>query len=94
MTDNRSKASKPPRIKLSVLWVGILQAIAAAGAWAFVSGGQILRGFALGSAVLGMLAALLISLEACLTAMIIFEPFRGLLRRMQYLIVPYSQSKS
>src|SRR5207248_1100693 len=61
-----------------------------AGAWAAASGGQILRGFALSSVLLSILLPLLISLEAGLLAMVIFEPFRGLLRRIQYLIVPYS----
>ena len=52
-----------------------------------------LRGFALGSALLGLVMPLLASLEAGLLAMVIFEPFRGLLRRMQYLAVPYSTSE-
>lgn len=42
---------------------------------------------------MGMLVPLAVSLEAGLTAMILFEPFRGILRRLQYLIVPYSQSE-
>ena len=37
-----------------------------------------------------MLLPLLVSLEAGLLAMVVFEPFRGLLRRLQYLMVPYS----
>lgn len=89
----RVKSVAHPRIKSSFLWFAGLQGYAAAGAWAIVSGGQALRGFALSSVTLAMLVPLLISLEACLTAMIIFEPFRGLLRRLQYLIVPYSQNE-
>lgn len=65
----------------------------ALGVWAAASGGQIFRAFALGSVTLSMLTALVVSFEAGLTAMILFEPFRGLLRRVQYLIVPYSQSE-
>ncbi len=52
-----------------------------------------LRGFALGSITTAMLVPLLISLEAGLMAMILFEPFRGVIRRLQYLIVPYSDSE-
>lgn len=90
---NRVKISRPARIKASFLLIAGLQAMAAATAWAINSGGQILRGFALGSITLAMLVPLLISFEAGLTTMIVFEPFRGLLRRMQYLIVPYSTSE-
>jgi hypothetical protein len=85
------KTLKSARIKASFLWFAVLQAITAAAAWAITSGGQILRGFLLGSITLTMLVQLLlVSFEAGLTAMIIFEPFRAILRRMQYLIVPYS----
>ena len=67
--------------------------MAAGAAWAAASGGQVLRAFALSSVMLGIVLPLLASLEAGLIAMIIFEPFRGLLRRMQYLAVPYSASE-
>jgi hypothetical protein len=40
-----------------------------------------------------MVLPLLVSLEAGLMAMILFEPFRGLLRRAQYLVVPYSDTE-
>jgi hypothetical protein len=70
-----------------------VQAITALGVWAAASGGQIFRAFALGSVTLSMITALVVSFEAGLTAMILFEPFRGLLRRVQYLIVPYSNSE-
>lgn len=93
MMNTRTKSIAHPRLKSSFLWFAGLQGYAAAGAWAIVSGGQALRGFALSSVTLAMLVPLLISLEASLTAMIIFEPFRGLLRRLQYLIVPYSQNE-
>ncbi len=52
-----------------------------------------LRAFTLGSVALAMIIPLLINFQAGLMALIIFEPFRGLLRRMQYLIVPYSQNE-
>lgn len=69
------------------------QTIATITGWAIVSGGQIFRAFAVGMVTMGMLVPLAVSLEAGLTAMILFEPFRGILRRLQYLIVPYSQSE-
>lgn len=61
--------------------------------WAIVAGEQIFRAFSIGFVTLAMLIPLAASLEAGLTAMIIFEPFRGFLRRAQYLIVPYSQNE-
>lgn len=63
--------------------------MATASVWAAATGGQVLRAFALSSITIGILVPLLASLEAGLLAMVIFEPFRGLVRRMQYLIVPY-----
>jgi hypothetical protein len=61
-------------------------------AWAVSAGGQALRGLVLSG--LGWLLALplLVSLEAGLIAMMLFEPMRGFLRRAQYLFVPYSQT--
>ena len=81
------------RLRFSFLWIGALQAITVLGVWATAAGGEMLRMFALGTITLSMLTALMVSLEAALTAMILFEPFRGLLRRAQYLIVPYSESE-
>ena len=76
-----------------LLLIGITQIYAFFSAWAIFSGAQMMRAFALTSVALMMLVPLVISFQAGLTAMIIFEPFRGLLRRMQYLIVPYSQNE-
>jgi hypothetical protein len=67
--------------------------LAVAGSWAIVSGGNILRMFTLGSVTLALLIPLMVSLEAGLIGMVIFEPFRGFLRRAQYLIVPYSSNE-
>ena len=67
--------------------------MAAGAAWAAASGGQVLRAFALSSVTFGIVVPLLASLEAGLLAMVFFEPFRGLLRRLQYLAVPYSTSE-
>jgi len=89
-----SRLRKFHRVRLSpILGIAGLQGMTAFGVWATASGGEMLRLFALGSITLSMLAALAVSLEAALTAMILFEPFRGLLRRAQYLIVPYSESE-
>ncbi|CAN5739195.1 hypothetical protein BH20ACI4_BH20ACI4_19160 [soil metagenome] len=93
MIDSQSRTFKRFRINASVLWLALVQAVTALGVWAAASGGQMLRGYALGSIILSMLTALALSFEAGLTAMILFEPFRGFLRRAQYLIVPYSQSE-
>ena len=71
----------------------LLQLMATGAVWAAATGGQVLRAFALSSITMAVLLPLLISLEAGLLAMVIFEPFRGLLRRMQYLIVPYSSAE-
>jgi hypothetical protein len=70
-----------------------MQAMAACAAWAASVGGEILRAFCLSSVLMGLVMPLLVSLEAGLLAMIVFEPFRGLLRRLQYLIVPYSTNE-
>jgi hypothetical protein len=81
------------RINSSFLWLAATQFIAVCGAWAVAAGDNIFRFFALGSVTGAMLISLLVSLETGLMAMILFEPFRGFLRRVQYLVVPYSQSE-
>ncbi len=91
--NSQTQTIKRFRITSSFIWLGIVQAATASSVWAVASGGQIFRAFALGSVTLSMITALVLSFEAGLTAMILFEPFRGLLRRIQYIIVPYSQSE-
>jgi len=61
-------------------------------AWAVSAGGQALRGLVLSG--LGWLLALplLVSLEAGLLAMMLFEPMRGFLRRAQYIFLSYSDT--
>jgi hypothetical protein len=61
-------------------------------AWTVAAGGQALRGLLLSG--LGWLLALplLVSLEAGLIAMMLFEPLRGFLRRAQYLFLNYSDT--
>ena len=93
MMNSSAQIPKRIRINSSFLRLGLVQAFTALGIWAVASGGEIFRAFALGSITLSMLTALVVSFEAGLTAMILFEPFRGVLRRVQYLIVPYSSSE-
>jgi hypothetical protein len=74
-----------------VVWLAPLQAAAAFTVLAVIGGGQILRGWILGALLFLMALPLMLSLEAGLIAMIVFEPFRGFIRRAQYVIVDYSQ---
>ena len=74
-------------------WFIPTQLIAVFTAYSIAVGEQILRVFFFGVMGLSMLIPLMISLEAGLTAMMIFEPFRGLLRRAQYIFLPYSQNE-
>lgn len=74
-----------------IVWLAPIQAAAAFTVLAVIAGGQILRGWILGALFFLMAFPLMVSLEAGLVAMIMFEPFRGLTRRLQYLIVDYSQ---
>ena len=61
-------------------------------AWAINTGGEAIRWMLLGGVTWALAIPMLVSLEAGLIAMMLFEPLRGLLRRAQYLIVPYTQS--
>jgi hypothetical protein len=74
-----------------ITWLAPLQAVAALTVLAIIGAGQLLRGWILGALFFLMAIPLVVSLEAGLIAMIIFEPFRGIIRRAQYLIVDYSQ---
>jgi len=74
-----------------IVWLAPLQAAAAFTVLAIIGAGQLLRGWILAALFFLMATPLLVSLEAGLAAMILFEPFRGLIRRAQYLIVDYSQ---
>ena len=74
-----------------IFWLAPIQAAAAATVLAVIAGGQLLRGWILTALFFLMAFPLMVSLEASMVAMIMFEPFRGLTRRLQYLIVDYSQ---
>lgn len=75
-----------------IVWLAPIQAVCAFTILAAVSGGQVLRAWILSALVALMTLPLMASLEGGLLAIILFEPFRGLIRRAQYLIVGYSQS--
>lgn len=72
------------------LWLIPVQALSVLTISAAALGGQVLRGWLLAGATWLLAMPLLVSLEAGLIAMMLFEPLRGLLRRAQYLFVPYS----
>ncbi len=76
--------------KFKLLWLAPVQAASAFTVWAIAAGGQGLRAWLLTALVWLMTAPLLVSLEASLIAMMLFEPFRGLLRRAEYLLVDYT----
>src|SRR5581483_10503771 len=71
------------------IWFAPVQAAVAFTVVAIAAGGQILRTWLLTAVVWLMAMPLLVSLEAGLVAMALFEPFRGVLRRAQYLFVEY-----
>lgn len=88
----RQNFKRPPR-RSPLLWLIPTQMMAVFAAISAAMGENLLRLSLLGGMLSAMLVPLLISLEAGLTAMIIFEPFRGFLRRAQYILVPYSQTE-
>jgi hypothetical protein len=60
--------------------------------WAVNSGGEAIRYLGLTGIAWMLALPLLVSLEAGLVAMMLFEPFRGFIRRAQYLFLPYTDS--
>lgn len=77
----------------TLFWIVPAQAAGVLTAWSIAAGEQLLRVWLLGGIFTAMLIPLLVSLEAGLTAMLIFEPFRGILRRAQYIFLPYTDSE-
>lgn len=76
----------------AALWPAVTLPLSAVVVWAVNSGGEALRWLGLGGLASAMAIALFVSLEAGLLAMMLFEPLRGFLRRVQYLFLPYSQT--
>ena len=74
------------------LWPIVTFPLSALAVWGVNAGGEALRWIGLGTLAWSLAIPLLISLEAGLFAMMLFEPLRGFLRRAQYLFLPYSQS--
>ncbi|MEO8435161.1 MAG: O-antigen ligase family protein [Pyrinomonadaceae bacterium] len=83
----RSAPRRPTKI-----WPLALVPLSGFIAWAVNTGGEGWRWLFLGGMAWSMALALLSSLEAGLVAMMLFEPLRGFLRRIQYLFLPYSQT--
>src|SRR5256714_114889 len=79
-----------PQRRFTLLWFLPVQAVAAFTVLAIASGGQMLRTWLLGALLWLMGLPLLVSLEAGLVALVVFEPFRGLIRRAQYLCLDYA----
>src|SRR5215510_13096757 len=82
----------PPRRLHIKLWPLSSLPLSVGIMWAANAGGEALRWLVLGGFASVMMFCLLVSLEAGLIAMMIFEPLRGFLRRAQYLYLTYSQS--
>jgi hypothetical protein len=72
------------------LWLLPVQAASVFTLMAIGAGGQFLRTWFLGALTWLLALPLLVSLEAGLVAMMLFEPFRGIIRRGQYLFIEYS----
>jgi hypothetical protein len=79
-----------PKPRSLLIWFAPVQAAIVFSVIAVSSGGQMLRTWLLAALVWLMALPLLVSLEAGLVAMALFEPFRGLIRRGQYLFVDYA----
>ena len=92
---NRYQAKNLRRVprRSSFLWLIPTQMMAIFVAISAAMGENLLRLSLLGGMLSAMIVPLLISLEAGLLAVMIFEPFRGFLRRAQYILVPYSQTE-
>jgi hypothetical protein len=74
------------------LWPLITLPLSALAVWAVNAGGEALRWLGLGTIAWSLALPMLVSLEAGMFAMMLFEPLRGFLRRAQYLFLPYSQT--
>lgn len=74
------------------LWPLVTLPLSALAAWAVNAGGEALRWVGLGAIAWSLALPLLVSLEAGMLGMMLFEPLRGFLRRAQYLFLPYSST--
>lgn len=94
MSSNILTEPRTPRgaAKLWPIWPFVTLPLSALAVGAVNAGGEALRWLGLGALAWSLALPLLISLEAGLFAMMLFEPLRGFLRRAQYLFLPYSQT--
>ncbi len=90
---NQTSNLKHPVRRSPLLWLIPTQLMAIFVAASAAMGENLLRFSLLGGMLSAMLVPLLMSLEAGLFAIMIFEPFRGFLRRAQYILVPYSPTE-
>lgn len=74
------------------LWPVVTFPLSLLAALGVNSGPEGFRWIGLGAIAWSIAIPLLVSLEAGMFAMMLFEPLRGFLRRAQYLFLPYSQS--
>ena len=74
------------------IWPALTLPLSAVVIWAVNTGGEAWRWLALGGLASSMVLSLVVSLEAGLIAMMLFEPLRGFLKRAQYIFLPYSQT--
>lgn len=74
------------------LWPLLTLPFSALAVWAVNAGGEALRWLGLGTLVWALALPMLVSLEAGLFALMLFEPLRGFLRRVQYLFLSFTQS--
>lgn len=88
---NEPLATSTARRQLK-LWPLVTLPLSALAAWAVNAGGEALRWVGLGAIAWSLALPLLVSLEAGLFGMMLFEPLRGFLRRAQYLFLPYSST--
>ena len=91
MSSNVLTEQRTPR-RPTRLWPITMLPVSALVAWAVNTGGEAIRWLMLGGVAWALAIPMLVSLEAGLVGMMLFEPLRGLLRRAQYLFVPYTQS--
>ncbi|MEK6279123.1 MAG: O-antigen ligase family protein [Acidobacteriota bacterium] len=74
------------------LWPVVTLPLSALVVWAVNAGGEALRWVGIGSLAWSLAIPMLVSLEAGLFALMLFEPLRGFLRRAQYLFLPYTST--
>ena len=91
MTSLAYTETAAPRRSSFMWWIPV-QAAAAFTVVAIAGGAQTLRAWLLSALVWLLASPLLLSLNASLFAMMVFEPLRGVIRRAQYLIVDYNSA--